>query len=761
MAGIISALFGKEREQTLPEWIGGLSGTVTCRKFFPARGARYGSFGDISPELVRALKKRGIEQLYSHQSEAVKLAAEGRDFVIVTPTASGKTLCYNLPVADAVLRGGNPRALYIFPTKALAQDQLNELLEFSDALPTKIKAFTYDGDTPAQGRTKAKNEANVIITNPDMLNAGILPHHTKWAHFFRDLKYIVVDELHSYRGIFGSHLANLFIRLQRICEFYGSRPVFICCSATIANPGEHAEALTGRKISVISKNGAPSPEKELIIYNPQLVKKRFIYHRSSITETAKIAKEALSRGISAIVFARTRTASEILPNYLREGLAGMGLDTSMVACYRGGYLPQKRRAIERALREGQLRCVVSTNALELGVDIGSLDLVILNGYPGSIASTWQQIGRAGRRDGPSLAVLVASALPVDQFIASRPQWLLGAPPELARIDPRNPYIRVAHVKCAAFELPFAEGEAFGGEDVGEILEYLAGHGVLHKSRGTAGTRYHWRDASYPASEFSMRSATGDTYSIIHTSGRGKPEVIGTMDRHSAPVSLFPGAVYFHDGDTYIVNALDSEKMQCLVEKTDADYYTEGQYSVHITVDEIFESRGPFGWGEISMAAAPSLYKKIKLTTRENLGYGEISLPVEIMETTACWIELPDEAMDKGGAVAVNGLVNLISNAAPLFLMCDGGDIRVILRPRAPGVNRAAIFVADNIPGGVGLAEGVFELKGKLLEACLDALEACDCEEGCPACAGTPDGVSDIKKGAKSLIKSILSNNAQP
>lgn len=754
MTGNVFDLFRGKENLALGDWVESLGGSVTCRKVFPETKVRYGAFGKISPELIRALQKRGVEKLYSHQSESAERAMSGRDVVVSTPTASGKTLCYNLPVADAILTDGTSRALYIFPTKALAQDQLTELAGLSDELEKRIKASTYDGDTPSAARGKVRAEANVIITNPDMLNTGILPHHTRWTVFFQNLKYIVIDELHTYRGIFGSHLANLLSRVERLCAFYGSRPVFICCSATIANPGGHAEALTGRRMDVVCESGSPAAAKEFMIYNPPVVNRQTGLRRSAVFESTKIAAEALSRGIGVIVFVRSRTGVELLLGYLRKELAVRGLDPKMVTGYRGGYLPGERRAIERALRAGELRGVVSTNALELGIDIGSLDVAVLNGYPGSVASTWQQIGRAGRRSGSSLAIMVSSALSLDQFIASKPQWLLGASPELARIDPRNPYIRVAHVRCAAFELPFREGETFGGEDIGEILEYLAERRVLHKSAAGGSASYHWQDTSYPAAELSMRSVTGETYVITDVSA-GKSKVIGTMDKRSAPVLIFAGAIYFHGGEAYLVRELDTENMRCIVEKSKADYYTEGESSSRISVGEVFEEAGSFGWGGISLATTPSFYKKIKLSTHENIGSGAISLPEEEMDTTACWIVLSGAANSKRWAEAAAGLANLIRNVAPLFLMCDSGDIRVISRSSAPGVNRSAIFVADNIPGGVGLAEGVFELKGKLLEACVDALESCGCEEGCPACIGTPRGTHDAKRGVKNLIIKIL------
>ena len=574
-----------------------LGGRRPAVKRFPARPAAFGSFGALDQRIVNALKRRGVEALYSHQSEAVACALAGEDCVIATPTASGKTLCYNLPVLHAVLQNPSARALYLFPTKALAQDQLAELGELSSFADGKIHGFVYDGDTEPVKRRLARTEGHVVITNPDMLNSGILPHHTKWSDYFQNLKYIVVDELHTYRGIFGSHLANLFCRLARICEFYGSRPTFICCSATIANPAEHAEALTGRKMKLITESGAPLSEKELIIYNPPIVDYNTGMRRSSLFETARIATEALSLGISTIVFTRSRLNVELLLTSIRGGLAKRGADPMMIMGYRGGYLPKERRKIEADLRSGALKGVVSTNALELGIDIGSLGLAVLHGYPGSIASAWQQIGRAGRRGGLSAAVLVASADPLDQFLASRPEWFYGAPAEKARIDPYNPYIQVSHVKCSAFELPFAAGEKFGAQNVDEILDYLADHGVLHKVAEADGGRYYWQDDSYPASGLSLRSATSENYTITDITIPQKPKVIGTMDRRSAPTLIFPDAIYFHGGRSYIVETLDTEKMQCFIREIDAEYYTDGDAALRINITDDFETQGNYGWGD--------------------------------------------------------------------------------------------------------------------------------------------------------------------
>jgi len=741
----------------LLDWVSKLDGDVCCVKNYPKRQPRYGYFGGLDRRVVEAVKARGIERPYLHQAQAIDCALEGQDVVIVTPTASGKTLCYNLPVADSIVHDSNSRALYLFPTKALAQDQLKELNELSGKLGGAIKSFTYDGDTPADRRQLARSQGNVIITNPDMLSAGILPHHTGWASFFQNLKYIVVDELHSYRGIFGSHLANLFARLERICEFYGSHPVFICCSATIANPKEHAEALIGRAVQLIAQSGAAASEKRFMIYNPKLLDKDKGIRRSSLFESARIAAEALCCGISTIVFTRSRLNVELMLKSLRRKLQDSGKNPDIVAGYRGGYLPRERRMIEHGLQSGKLLGVVSTNALELGVDIGALELAVIHGYPGSVASVRQQSGRAGRRGELSACVLVASASPVDQFFAANPKWLLDAPSEVARIDPSNPYIQVNHVRCAAFELPFEKGESFAGRDISEILEYLARHGVLVMSGDKGEERYYWQGDSYPAAGLSLRSATGENYSIIDVSDVRRARLIGTMDKHSAPALIFPGAIYFHAGQSYMVYELDTEKLECRVKLTASDYYTEGESAVRIAVTEEFECRGNAGWGEAILATAPKMFRKIKLTTHENIGHGKINLPEEQMETTVCWFGVPREAEENSSlAHTLNGLVNLLRNVAPLLLMCDKNDIEVTYRINDSYLGRSAIFIADNIPGGVGLAEGAFEFGGKLFEAARDALLGCKCEDGCPACVGSGNGLSvDLKESVLELINCLM------
>ncbi len=470
-----------------------LEAALTCFQHAAVRHepATEGTYRDlptgIHPVLVRALAERGIERLYSHQAEAYELVAQNEDVVVVTPTASGKTLCYNLPVLNALLADPGARAMYLFPTKALAEDQLHELQGAIDRMGSEIRAFTYDGDTPQDARKAIRQRAQIVLTNPDMLHSGILPHHTRWAKLFENLRYIVIDELHYYRGVYGSHLANLLRRLKRICEFYGSKPEFICCSATIANPRELAEALTGRPFETVDSNGAPRGEKFFVFYNPPVVNRQLGIRRSYIAESRRIALDFIEHRLQTLVFANNRLATELLVTYLKDAFERGPLPADAVRGYRGGYLPRERREIERKLREGEIRAVVATNALELGIDIGSLDAVVMAGYPGTIASTWQRAGRAGRRQSASAAVMVASSAPLDQYIVEHPDYFFGRSPEHAYINPDNLEILLAHLKCAAFELPIQDGEKFGAHDVTGMCQFLAGEPVFCIIRRAPGT----------------------------------------------------------------------------------------------------------------------------------------------------------------------------------------------------------------------------------------------------------------------------------
>lgn len=727
-----------EKGKNLPQfldWVESLSGEVTARRFFPAREPQFAPWPELDGRLKDYFVASGMKGLFTHQEETFRLARAGKNVVVVTPTASGKTLCYTLPVLESIARDEASRALFLFPTKALSQDQLASLYETVTGCGIDVKTFTYDGDTPPAARSKIRAAGQVVITNPDMLHTAILPHHTKWIKLFENLRTVVIDELHSYRGIFGSHMANVLRRLKRICAFYGSDPTFICTSATIANPQELAEGLLGEPVEIVARSGAPLGERQVLLYNPPVVNRQLGIRRSSLLETSRIAGEALANGISTIVFTRSRINVELLLTYLRRELARRGIAPDRIAGYRGGYLPNERRAIERGLRSGELLGVVSTNALELGVDIGSLELAVLHGYPGSIASARQQMGRAGRRQGLSAAVLVASSLPLDQYLAYQPDTFFGGSPERARISPDNLYILVNHVKCGAFELPFCEGEPFGKRETEEILTYLEQQEVLHR----AGGRYHWQADSFPAEGLSLRSATSENYVILDVTETGRPVVIGEVDRPSAPMLIHPEAIYFHGGKSYQVMELDSEGMRCYVKEVDVDYYTDADLAVRLEVIDEFESDPDWGWGEVLLAARPTVYKKIRLNTHENVGYGHIHLGEEQMHTTACRLCLPEGLIpawkEDEKSTALTGLAHLLRITAPLYLMCDRGDIQVHSLVKDPHFGRPTIYVVDNFPGGVGLAEGAWQARETLLDSAREALRACPCDDGCPACVG--------------------------
>jgi len=634
---------------------------VAAWRRFPPRPARYADFpAELDPRLVASLRARGIERLYSHQAEAVSAVLRGQHVAIVTPTASGKTLCYNLPVLHTLLNQPDARALYLFPTKALAQDQLAELHTLAQSLvPAAIghQPFaTYDGDTPQKERARIRRSARLLITNPDMLHTGILPHHTLWADLFANLRYVVLDELHTYRGIFGSHVANVLRRLRRICQFHGSQPQFICCSATIANPKEHAERLLEVDVTLVDDDGSPRGEKHFLLYNPPLVDRELGIRRSYLLEARRIAGRLLDADVQTIVFARARMTVEVLLTYLRDWMEkAKGKDQrEKVRGYRGGYLPRLRREIERGLREGTVRGVVATNALELGIDIGQLSAAVLVGYPGTIASTWQQAGRAGRRTETSLAVLVASASPLDQYLVAHPDYLFGRSPEQALIHPDNLVILLHHLRCAAFELPFAQGESFGGfDDVAALLDFLAEQGEVHRSDEA----WYWVGETYPAQAVSLRTASPDRFAIIARQGEGsEPQVIGEVDRFSVPFLLYEGAVYLHEGQSYLVEELDWEGQRAFVRAAEVGYYTDASINEQVQVLEVRSQTREGGaikaHGEVLVRVKATGYRRIKRYTHENLGWGEIDLPEQEMETTAYWLSFPEETV---GRLRLSGL----------------------------------------------------------------------------------------------------------
>ena len=729
----------------------------------PATAAKYAPFPiDIDHRIVRSLAQRGIDALYTHQAEALTAVRQGENVVVVTPTASGKTLCYNLPVLQALLDDPETRALYLFPTKALAQDQLDELHGLVTALEVDIKTFTYDGDTPGDARRKVRDAGHVVVTNPDMLHTGILPHHTKWMKLFENLRFVVVDELHQYRGVFGSHVANVLRRLHRVCRFYGSDPLFICCSATIANPRELAEKLVRRPVAQVSNNGAPRGPRVVAVYNPPVVNRELGIRQGAESASREIATRLLQGGVQTIVFAPSRVRVELLLRYLREALRHRVGEPPKVEGYRGGYLPNERRAVERALREGELRGVVATNALELGVDIGGLDAAVLTGYPGTLASAWQQMGRAGRRNDLAFSVIVASSSPLNQYVASHPDYLFDASPEAGLIDPDNLLVRIGHLKCAAFEIPFEAGEEFGA-DTTPLLELLAEEGILVN----AGGRYHWMTEVFPAESVSLRTAAIDNFVVIEQAPR--PRVIGEVDRPSAPLLIHDEAIYMHGGAQYHVDELDWKEKKAYVRKVDVDYYTDANLAVDLEVLESFEQVPAPGCqvdhGEVAIREVATIFKKIKLETNENVGWGRISIPEESRHTTGYWFSLDEPSVGAMSRTELQdglwGLAHLLRHIAPIFLMCDPRDLQAVAQVRSPFTERPTLFLYENQPGGVGMARRLFEIHQQLMAAARDVVDGCSCAGGCPGCVGPSVGEHGTNKRAAALLLRQLSSAPEP
>ena len=726
----------------------------------PPRVASYADFPEnIHPDLIKALKGRGITQLYSHQAVAIDSVAKGENVVITTPTASGKTLCYNLPVLDAILKDRSTRALYLFPTKALAQDQLDELLSLTGALDPPVRVYAYDGDTPQDIRKMVRTNGNIVLTNPDMLHTGILPHHTKWIKLFQSLRFVVIDELHQYRGVFGSHAANVFRRLRRIARFYGSEPQFIMCSATISNPSELAEAMSGKKATVISESGAPSGERHFVFYNPPLVDRELGIRRSCLLEAKNIASVLGRGGAKTIVFARSRLTTELLLTYIKESLEKGVLPDITVRGYRGGYLPRERREIERGLRDGSVKVVVATNALELGIDIGDMDAAVMAGYPGTIASTWQQAGRAGRSCSPSVAFLVASSSPLDQYVVTHPDYFFGKNPENALVNPNNPYIMWDHVKCAAFELPFEKGERFEDVDVSPALTHLAEQGILHEAEG----RYYWMAESFPAESISLRSASSENFVVIDITEASSPRVIGEVDRASAPLLIHDDAIYIHEAQQYHIEKLDWQEKKAYARRVNVDYYTDANLAVDLRVIHLNETNVhptyQAAWGGVSIVARATIFKKIRLHTHENIGYGTITLPEEQLHTDAFWFAL-DPAIEKSMAPTslqsgLQAVANLVANAAPLFVMCDPKDIGVAPQLKSPFSGAPTVFVYETYPGGTGLSQKLYQLHESVLSAAYNMAKNCECLAGCPSCVGPAEEVGvEGKKAAIAILEAL-------
>ncbi|HSV73042.1 MAG TPA: DEAD/DEAH box helicase [Chthonomonadales bacterium] len=756
----------------------------------PPRGAEHADVpGGLAEPVRDALRRAGIERLYTHQAEAVARVRAGEDVVVVTGTASGKTLCYQVPIAESILEDPLSTALCLYPTKALTQDQLRGMLALHDPQAgLRHLAGAYDGDTPQNLRRRLRDSANVLMTNPDMLHQGILPQHARWNRFFTHLRYVVIDEVHAYRGVFGSHLANVVRRLDRICRHYGSNPRFLCSSATIGNPRHHAERIVGRPMTLIDRDGAPRGPKRFVLWNPPAIEGAAAGdpadwrvggdRRSALWEAVELMTALVREGVQTIAFVRTRLAAEMLFRHCREKLRPVSRRLAeSVHAYRGGYLAEERREIERRLVSREIMGIASTNALELGIDIGSLEACILVGYPGSIASTWQQAGRAGRGGEEALVFYVAQNAPIDQFLVAHSDYLFAQSPEAAVVDPDNPHVVIGHVRCAAHELPVREEEAgrFGAYGR-SLLEMLEEEGDLHERDG----RWYWARTEYPAAEVNLRNIAGPVYTIQDDTAQQR--VIGTMDEVSALTQLHTHAVYLHGAETYLVARLDLESKIAHVERQDLDYYTRSVQVSQIRLDEVAEQaacRGAaVGYGDVTVTTSIPMFRKIKFHSRDSLGFEALELPPQTLETVAMWICPPLDSskalLDAGmqPAEALLGIANVLLDVAPLFVMCDPSDIGATVDSACLG--REAVFVFDRYPGGMGFARRCLDCIDELLLAVQAVVDGCPCKDGCPSCVGSAVpafAMTDMdsavrgripdKEAARALLREVLGSPEPP
>jgi DEAD/DEAH box helicase domain-containing protein len=705
----------------------------------PTQQARHASPDPLLPaKIAEMLAKQNISELYVHQREALELARARRDFVVVTGTASGKTLCYNLPIMETLLEDPQATALYLFPTKALSQDQLRGLLRSLDLMEMAPIAGTYDGDTPPDRRRKLRDDGQLIFTNPDMLHAGILPNHGRWARFFSRLKYVVIDEIHTYRGVFGSHVGGVLKRLQRICAHYESDPIYLSSSATIANPEELATELTGRKMSLIDDDGAPRGPKWFVLWNPPLIDDAGIERRSPLTEAQYLMTELLEERIPTIAFTRTRAATELLYRFVQDRLSPSL--ARRIRGYRGGYLPEERREIERQLFEGELLGVVSTNALELGIDIGALEACILVGYPGTIASTWQRAGRAGRGTEPALTILVGQNTPVDQYLMGHSKYFFERSPEHAIVDPLNPHVAIGHLQCAARELPIddeAERDLFG-EFTPAMLELLSDEKQVVLRKG----RWHYSKTSYPAAQVNLRNIDDVTYTITHMSEDG-PKTLGTLEELSAFTQAHTHAIYLHDGETWFVDRLDVEQKIVYVTSQKLDYCTTAITEPNIDLESTDREEqwriSTIGTGNVTVSLNVVMFKKIKFDSRDSIGYEALDLPTKTLDTTALWIAPPKSSMklcrdwDRVPAEGLKGISNVLSDVVPLYVMGDTSDIGGVVD--SSNLGRPGIFIYDKYPGGIGYSERAYEWIEQIMTSALELIETCPCPDGCPSCVG--------------------------
>ncbi|HET9950301.1 MAG TPA: DEAD/DEAH box helicase, partial [Candidatus Eisenbacteria bacterium] len=714
----------------------------------PEREAVYAELSEPLPDALRSmLEAQEIHRLYVHQARAIEHARAGAHVAVATGTASGKSLAYHLPILERLLLDPEGIALYLFPTKALAQDQLRGLervREISPRLRQLLHAGTYDGDTPPSARRRLREEANAILTNPDMLHQGILPYHSRWSRVLSNLRYVVVDEMHTYRGIFGSHVANVLRRLRRVARHYGADPQFLLSSATIRNPGEQAALLVGDEVKVVDEDGAPRGPKLFAFWNPMPRGGDTPGRASASIEAERILVALMRRGVQTIAFTKSRVAAELIYRYTRERLEhdteGGDPLADRLSPYRGGYLPEERRAIERRLFEGELRGVVATNALELGIDVGSLDAAVLVGFPNTIASTWQQAGRAGRSRGASLALVVAYDDPIDQYLMRHPEYFFAQTPESAVLDPENPYVLASHLACAAYELPLSpEDEALFGSRAAKLSSLLEEEGTLTSLDG----RRYWAQPDYPAGKVSLRTISDDTYTILDA--KRENAVIATVDAISALELVYPEAIYLHEGKTFFVRELDLEQKLAYVEPREVDYYTQPVLDTRLKLLERREVKrhgeAEIGLGTADLNWATVAMKKIRFRSLDAIGYHPLELPRLNLETVAFWIR-PDEAARNAVRVkglnpaeGLSGLRNLMVTLLPLHVMCERPDLGGILN--SSNFGEQALFLYDRYPGGLGYSERGYAIVGELLSAALHLVEDCPCEAGCPSCVGMP------------------------
>ncbi|MFC1992812.1 DEAD/DEAH box helicase [Chloroflexota bacterium] len=741
---------------------------IVHTEHIPPREAVYADLDKpLTAELQDILHKHGLSPLYSHQAEAVNKSRQGKNVMVATSSASGKTLCYNIAVVESVLTEQDSCALYLFPTKALAQDQLRGLQEVFCPALLKITEFaTFDGDTPKAERSEIRKRARIVITNPDMLHIGILPNHQSWSRLLRHLKYVVVDEAHTYRGVFGSHVAGVLRRLRRLCNFYGSNPQFICCSATIANPDEHAETLAGLLFEVVDNDGSPHGGKDFVFWNPPIVDETKNARRSANSEAANLLTELVNHDTRTLTFARTRRLTELIYNYSKQRLAEINSAlTEKIKPYRAGYLPQERRQIEQELFSGQLLGVVATNALELGIDIGDMEATVLTGYPGSIASAWQQAGRSGRSREESLSFLIGLDNPLDQYFMRNPDYFFQKSFENALVDPDNPYVLRAHLLCAAWELPLSsDDERFFGSTLKQECAEMEKQGIIRERN----KRWYLSPRiAYPAQGINIRAASGQNFAIIDASTNS---LLETVEASVAFFQIHPGAIYLHQGESYLVTELDLANHTAYAVPTNASYYTQTKEINDLHIIRTIRSRicgqVTVHLGEVEVSTTVVGFKKKAQFSEEVIGEEPLDLPPIRFPTIALWFDLPDditarlvkEQLDFAGGLhaAEHAAIAIL----PLFALCDRNDIGGVSTPFHPDTGKAQIFIHDAYPGGIGIAEKGFDLVEELWQTTLKAIRECPCQEGCPSCVQSPKCGNNNKpldkRAAQVLLEGLVS-----